>query len=224
MGAVRDCGTGMGIGKSMACSPNVAGVLAITISVTGCPNDCSGKGRCNEGVCECVVGYTYFDCSLSAPRPLPCAVPHPITSHGRQLPMDVCSPSCSLVLRLCRNLPGRLQRRHVLQWCVQVQGGVLWSRLQTSMLPQRLLSPRACTQIGARGICQCEPGYGGLDCSYACVQTTARGVVSASIHRARRSRCKPHGLPCASATRGSPVSIARCAPATWIALAAWVLL
>ena len=34
------------------------------VARANCPNDCSGKGQCNEGVCECNVGYTYFDCSL----------------------------------------------------------------------------------------------------------------------------------------------------------------
>ena len=34
-----------------------------------CPNDCMGRGSCHDGQCECQPGYTYFDCSLRAPRP-----------------------------------------------------------------------------------------------------------------------------------------------------------
>ena len=32
---------------------------------TNCPNDCYGKGDCEDGVCKCYHGYRGVGCNLS---------------------------------------------------------------------------------------------------------------------------------------------------------------
>jgi hypothetical protein len=31
---------------------------------TSCPNNCSGRGTCDNGTCSCFQGYTHIDCSV----------------------------------------------------------------------------------------------------------------------------------------------------------------
>merc|ERR1719502_1912057 len=47
--------------------PRTALILSFLVPLHAsgtCPNGCSGHGTCRHGQCECVPGYTYFDCSL----------------------------------------------------------------------------------------------------------------------------------------------------------------
>jgi hypothetical protein len=32
---------------------------------TSCPNDCSGRGECQDDHCQCYPGFTGWDCSQS---------------------------------------------------------------------------------------------------------------------------------------------------------------
>ncbi len=36
------------------------------ISIKKCPNDCSGTGKCREGICDCEKSYYSEDCSRTA--------------------------------------------------------------------------------------------------------------------------------------------------------------
>ena len=68
----------------------------------GCPNDCSGNGRCYNGVCSCHLGHVGDDCSQGltssvAPTPVPPAEESPTTptAPGTDTPAPAPAPAPS---------------------------------------------------------------------------------------------------------------------------------
>lgn len=120
-------------------------------SVAGpCPNGCSGHGTCREGQCECVPGYTYFDCSLRKCAPPPRRPSCNLSctgglacSRARRVSCSALINDASLAPAACRHVRRRLLRR----WCMlqrrlPVSRWLLRHRLLNALLSQRLLGAR----------------------------------------------------------------------------------
>lgn len=144
------------------CPPSWGGP---TCSERTCPNGCSVRGLCNDGVCKCYSGFAGDDCSTTLLCPQNCTGTHGTckrdTNRGANFGVCDCTAEwtgadCSLI-GCPNNCYGRGKCREGKCDCNPGYTG----QSCESMCPNRCSDRGICLAEG----CKCYPGFFGEDCS-----------------------------------------------------------
>ena len=127
-----------------------------------CPKNCSGHGRCQDGLCTCDSSFRGDACDEAV-------CPHGCSGHGRCDVSGACrcdigytGDDCSAVEPVCpHNCAGHGECNGEFCNCEEGFGGHDCSLVLPNMCPLRCSGHGVCD----RGRCRCDPGFDGTGCS-----------------------------------------------------------
>ena len=138
----------------------INGYTGDTCSNAPCPGNCSGHGSCLNGTCTCNIGYGGLDCATICPAGfsgVDCNEPSKCLKGGDIVFED--DGTGPTFRGTCCNTKDKVT-------------SVSEGRITTSYCPEMKLCPKGCNGNGtcdySSGVCTCNAGYTGVDCSGEC--------------------------------------------------------